>query len=129
MAQEGLYTVASITRESLAEPVARVAVERSRQATSGAQFVGSGLGPDFSTQHALTWETNPSAQDLPGDVGPDLRLEFTAGTNLGAPASSADLIAALEDALALLDSELHASLVAEVEASDGTAALAAATGA
>ena len=121
--------MARIRRSSNDEQIALVAIARARDAPAGAQCVGSGVGPDFSTSHPLTWTTTPSGTDLPKDVGQDLRLAYIGSTGLGTPASSADLTAALDAAVTDLDADLHAELIAEISASDGAAALAAANSA
>ena len=129
MSQQLLYTLTRITRSSNGEQLALVAIARAREGPAGAQFVSSGLGPDFSTQHPLIWTTSPSGTDLPEDVGPNLRPAYTGSTSLGTPASSGDLTAALDAAVSDLDADLHAELIAEISASDGAAALAAANSA
>ena len=126
MSEQCLYTVARITRLSNDEQLAVVAIARAREAPAGAHFVGSGVGPDFSTSHPLTWTTTPSGADLPEDVGQDVRLAYIGSPGLDTPASSADLTAALDVAVSNLDADLHVALVAEISASDGPAALIAA---
>jgi hypothetical protein len=130
MAADKPYTIVNITNAQSGKVVARAAIDRSQDGRLIQDLRGPGWDRVGWTNHKLTWEmldeksNQPSHDHLHIAVGDVLTLGEPPSN--GTPASSADLVAVLEARLVNDDPddlELRATLMTEVEATDGMAAL------